>query len=146
MRRSLRFAHLTLLTVVAVGCDSLVPEAEVAAYISAGSARPVDLEAPDTVTQNIPFDVVIRPMLDCGSDAIPAIVQVTGLTADVTARALIPEHRESVSFTCEGRLKDRSVGTVTFSIPGAATLRIRGRDRLTGKAVSFNVPVFVKGM
>jgi hypothetical protein len=122
----------------------MVPESEteVVAFLTFGPSLTATYVLPDTVSVNDPFDVIIHPYLDCGSDAIPALVQVNGLTADVTARAMLL--RQAIS-TCEGREKNTSIGSVTFASPGAAVVRIRGRDGESRQPVTIDVSVFVRG-
>jgi hypothetical protein len=136
-------SSIVLLASALLPCDSIVPEQEFVAFILP-SAVPSPVTLPDTVLVNSPFQVAVRPQLTCGSDGIPALVQVSGMTADVTARAVIPEHAKGAIFTCEERAT-RSIGVVTFGSTGLALVRVHGRDMQSKNTITLSYPVFVKG-
>ena len=136
---------LLLLVAVLAACNTFgtAPEEEIVATIQYGSVQPPDVILPDTVHAGAAFDVVIKPKLACGSDAIPAAVSITGNLADVVARAVIPAHERGTAFSCEGRILDKSIGRVVFASPGIATVRVHGRDGMSGGGVTAEYLVMV---
>jgi hypothetical protein len=99
---------------------------------------------PDTVARNTTFNVTIFPRLGCGQDAIPALVSVSGNTADVTAQAMYPRHERGAVFTCEGRILNKSVGQVRFETAGPATVRLHASTIDGSRDTVVTVPVLVK--
>lgn len=140
-----RYTGIAGLFLAATGCNTsaTVPEQAIVAFIQYGSVQPPEVALPVTIRAGVAFDVVVRPKLDCGSDAIPAQVSVSGNVAIVTARAVIPRHERGEVFTCEGRILNKSIGSVMFTSPGPATVQVHGRDKTDGRNVTVVYPVTV---
>src|SRR5688572_5262887 len=116
-----------------VGCDDgLIPARTVVADILTNFGE-VEIIAPTTVQVGQTFQVGVKPLLGCGVDAKPALVEVDGLVAEIIPRVQIPKHAAGQEFTCEPRTLSTSVAQVRFDAAGDAVLRIKGKHQVTGE-------------